>query len=60
MARARPVRVGKATVPQVLARPGYKAFVAKLKALKGPEMQLVNEVGSTPSPPSDFEFIAEL
>ena len=52
--------VEKATAPEVLAHPDYKAFVAKLNALKGPEVQLVNEVDRTPSPPTDFEFIAEL
>ena len=43
--KARP-NVEKATLHQMLAHLDYKAFVAKLKALEGLEVQLVNEVDS--------------
>ncbi|KAF8542101.1 hypothetical protein BDD12DRAFT_942900 [Trichophaea hybrida] len=52
--------VEKPTLPEVLAHLDYQAFVKKLKALKGPEVQLVNEIDTTPSPPTDFEFIESL
>ena len=38
--------VEKATLYQILGHLDHKAVVAKLKALKGPEVQLVNEVDS--------------
>jgi len=52
--------VEKPTLPEVLAHPDYQAFVKKLRALKGPEVQLVNEVDTSPSPPIDFEFVESL
>ncbi|KAI5813628.1 hypothetical protein BZA77DRAFT_320703 [Pyronema omphalodes] len=54
------VYVPKPTPQEILDHPDYKVYTAKLAALPGPPITLVNEVDLVPSPSVDFEFLDEL